>query len=79
MTPLSLIENHLCEVCPDVHSTRLQAIFDVASALQKSQNLSLTAIGRNISGDIDVKHKIKKVDRLEGNHHLHNELDYIYS
>lgn len=58
---------------------RLQAIMKVAYVLQKSQNLSLTAIGMKINGDIDVKHKIKTVDRLENNRHLHYELSYIYS
>lgn len=79
MKAFHLLESHLFDVCPDIHTTRLHAVFDVATALQKSQNLSLTAIGRKISGDSDVKHKIKKVDRLEANQHLHNELDYIYS
>lgn len=74
-----LLREYLSGVCPDVHDTCLQAIMKVAYVLEKSQNLSLTAIGRKINGDIDVKHKIKTVDRLENNRHLHYELSYIYS
>ena len=52
---------------------------DVAYDLQKSRNLALTAIGRNINGSANTKHKIKKVDRLESNQHLHEELNYVYT
>jgi len=34
---------------------------DVALGLQKSNNLSLTKMGRCMPGNMDVKHKIKKV------------------
>ncbi|WP_425361901.1 hypothetical protein [Candidatus Tisiphia endosymbiont of Mystacides longicornis] len=47
--------------------------------MRYSQNLSLSAIGRNLSGDSKVKHKIKKVDRCIGNKHLYNEVDSLYS
>lgn len=73
-----LLHDHLSDVCPDVHGNRLQAIMKVAYGLQKSQNLSLTAMGRKLNGDIDIKHKIKTVDRLENNKHLYDELSYIY-
>ncbi|WP_341749764.1 hypothetical protein [Candidatus Tisiphia endosymbiont of Sialis lutaria] len=51
------------EHCPFIHNNRLNALLDVAEGLRYSQNLSLSAIGRNLSGDSKVKHKIKKVDR----------------
>ena len=40
--------------------------------------LTLTAIGRNLSGKAKVKHKIKRVDRLLGNTKLHVDLINIY-
>lgn len=64
--------------CPSIHATRLNAILDIADALQKSRNLSLSAMGKCLSGNSGVKHKIKKVDRLEGNKHLHYELGDLY-
>jgi hypothetical protein len=79
MSVNQLLHKHLSNVCTGVHSTRLQSIMDVSYGLQKSQNVSLTAMGRKIDNNILVKHKIKKVDRLEGNKHLHKELESIYS
>lgn len=79
MVAHQLLHDYLREECPLVHNYRLQAVMDVAYGLQKSKNLSLTAMGRKINNATDVKYKIKKVDRLESNKHLHNELEYLYS
>lgn len=73
-----LLTSHLSISCPHIHSTRLQAVLDVATGLQKSQNLSLTAIGRQLSGDTSIKHRVKKVDRLLANRHLYEEVTSIY-
>jgi len=73
-----LLHAHLREECDSIYETRLDAVMDVALGLQKSNNLSLTKMGRCMPGNMDVKHKIKKVDRLEGNKHLHQELHKLY-
>ena len=73
-----LLQEHLSVSCPHIHSTRLQAVMDVATGRQKSQNLSLTAIGRQLSGEAQIKHRIKKVDRLLSNRHLYNEITDLY-
>lgn len=78
MNANKLLHQHLTETCPDIHNIRLQSIMDVAQGLQRSQNLSLSAIGRGIDNTSKVKHKIKKVDRLESNTHLHDELGQLY-
>ena len=70
--------NSLSESCSEIHTTRLNAVLDVATGLRNSQNLSLSELGRNLPGDAKLKNKIKKVDRLEGNKALHNELFSIY-
>ncbi len=70
--------NTLSESCSEIHKTRLNAVLDVASGLRNSQNLSLSELGRNLPGDAKLKNKIKKVDRLEGNQALHNELFTLY-
>ena len=74
----SLLQQHLSESCPDIHMMRLQAVMDVAMGLQKGQSLSLTQMGRNLRGTSDIKHRVKKVDRLESNEHLHEELGILY-
>ena len=69
----------LKEQCPLIHNNRLNAILDVAQGLRDSQNLSLSAIGRNLSGTAKIKHKIKKVDRCLGNKHLYAEIHDLYA
>ena len=73
-----LLFNALIEGCPFIHENRLNAVLEVSMALKDSQNLSLSEIGRALKGPSDIKHKIKKVDRLEGNKKLHEELDCLY-
>jgi hypothetical protein len=73
-----LLFNALVEGCPFIHSNRINAVLDVSMALRDSQNLSLSQIGRSLKGPSAVKHKIKKVDRLEGNEKLHHELSDLY-
>lgn len=68
----------LVEGCPFIHENRINAVFDVSMALRDSQNLSLSQMGRSLKGPSAIKHKIKKVDRLEGNVNLHEELDSLY-
>ena len=74
----TLLYDHLSVECPHIHNSRLQSVMDVACSLQKGKRLSLTSLGRNINSAAKIKHRIKKVDRLEGNKHLHNELEDIY-
>jgi hypothetical protein len=73
-----LLFKALAEGCPFIHENRLNAVLDVSMALKNSQNLSLSQIGRSLKGSSDIKHKIKKVDRLEGNTKLHEELGDLY-
>mgnify|MGYP000729904435 CR=1 FL=1 len=72
------IYNSLSESCSEMHKARLNAVLDVASGLRNSQTLSLSELGRNLPGDAQLKNKIKKVDRLEGNKILHTELFSLY-
>jgi hypothetical protein len=78
MHQIEEIQKCLKQECPHIHHSRLQALMDVACALQKSKKMSLSEIGRNLPGESKIKHKIKKVDRLEGNEKLHNELESLY-
>ena len=47
-------------------------------ALLDGQQLSLTELGRNVSGPVAAKHNIKRIDRLLGNHALYNERLDVY-
>lgn len=73
-----LLFTALVEGCPFIHENRINAILDVSSALRDGTNLSLSEMGRCLQGSSAIKHKIKKVDRLEGNKKLHDELSDLY-
>ncbi|HAT9776961.1 TPA: IS4 family transposase [Legionella pneumophila subsp. pneumophila] len=73
-----LLHIHLMEECPYIHSKRLQALMDVACGLQKRQKLTLTEMGRGLDSPSTIKNRVKKVDRLESNEHLYEELSSIY-
>lgn len=47
-------------------------------SLLDGNQLSLTQLGRNITGNVAPKHNIKRIDRLLGNLHTvkHNPLTY---
>jgi len=73
------IHSQLSEFCPEIHKKRLQAVMDVAAGLTKSKQLTIVEIGRHLRNDIDIKYRVKKVDRLLGNKHLYSELDCLYA
>jgi len=61
-----------------IHVKRRDAAFDVASALLRGGRLTLTALGRAMSGEVMPKHNIKKVDRLLGNKRLLQERELFF-
>jgi hypothetical protein len=60
------------------HATRAAALTRVVRALLTGGKLSLTHLGRSLSGPAQVKHQIKAVDRLLGNERMQAERDGIY-
>ena len=68
-------ESELChsfskDALKTFNQARVSALFESADALIAANRLTLTDIGRNLKGKADVKHKIKRVDRLLGNEKL---------
>jgi len=61
-----------------IHALRLNALVDGVQALIAGQRLGLTALGRHLPGDTAPKHAIKRMDRLVGNPHLHQERPLFY-
>jgi len=60
------------------NNARMKTLMNCSDALISGNKLTLTEIGRNLSGACDVKHKIKRVDRFLKNDHLYNEKTAIY-
>lgn len=73
------MHSQLNEFFPEIHAKRLQAVMDVAAGLTKSKQLTIVEMGRHLDSTIELKYRIKKVDRLLGNKHLYIELDTLYA
>lgn len=78
MSMVILLQGLLKQAIPYLHSTRLKALMAAVEAGLKGASLSLTALGRALSGPTYIKHKIKRMDRLLGNPHLKSERTAIY-
>ena len=65
--------------CQFVHQARAGAIVRAVEGLLRGGTLTLTHVGRSLSGKAKTKHKIKCIDRLLGNAHLHRERQSIYA
>ena len=78
MHAVKLLHKWAQHALPSVHRSRLNTLFVGVDGVLSGQQLSLTAVGRHVRGDIREKHKIKRVDRLLGNPHLSAERWSIY-
>lgn len=63
----------------DVEKRRKKTIIQAVFALMKGAKATLTDIGRHLAGSAQVKHKIKKIDRLFSNERCYQELPHIYA
>ena len=70
METVKLLHNYLLKSCPNMHSARRKCLLYAVESGLSNQRLTLTSLGRNGSGNIKVKNKIKKIDRLLGNKNL---------
>jgi hypothetical protein len=78
MSIIALLHNLLKEKLPSIHSTRLRALMAAVEAGLKGASVSITELGRALSGPACIKHKIKRMDRLAGNRHLTTECAAVY-
>ena len=56
------------------HKTLRLSLFAAIESSMNGGPLSITGLGRNITNKAKEKHKIKRVDRLCSNSHLHREI-----
>ena len=78
MSIIALLHNLLKEKLPGIHATRLTALMAAVEAGLKCASVSITELGRTLSGPAYIKHKIKRMDRLAGNCHLNTERTAVY-
>ncbi len=70
MHAVELLHESSAQALGHVHSYRRDAVWSGVSALLRGRQLWLTALGRNVGGEVSEKHSIKRMDRLLGNPHL---------
>ena len=70
MSARSLCRNFFKNILEPLHLYRQKALIEATSAVINGASLTLTSIGRHLTGTASVKKKIKRVDRLLGNTHL---------
>jgi len=75
----SILNGFLTDVTPDMHKVRRASLNALVTSLVSGAGLSVTSLGRNIDSKTTEKHQIKRSTRLLSNHHLHGELNGIYS
>jgi len=78
MHGLKLLHKRLLNSRVRSHKNRLNALMKTVGGLLCGGQLTLTHLGRSLSGAGYEKHKIKCVDRLLGNHKLHGERKAVY-
>lgn len=78
MAAIKWLHKRLSDALPNIHQGRLSSLFCSVSGLLNGHHLGLTGVGRHLPGDAFEKHKIKRVDRLLGNHRLHAERHQFY-
>ena len=62
------LHKRVADALPTIHRARLKSVFCGVAGLLSGQQLSLTGVGRHVPGKAKEKHKIKRIDRLLGNH-----------
>ncbi|MET6758300.1 IS4 family transposase [Pseudoalteromonas sp. NCIMB_1079] len=78
MPETSVCHKYFKHALAPFNNARVKTLLSCSNALISGNKLTLTEIGRNLSGAVDVKHKIKRVDRFLKNTHLYNERVAIY-
>ena len=78
MSTMRLLHGLFKQSVPTLHNSRIKALLAAVEAGLKGASLSLTTLGRALSGPAYIKHKIKRMDRLIGNPHLKTERTAFY-
>ena len=78
MHTLTILHRILSASFPEIHAKRLASLLAAVEAVVTGSRLTLSDMGRGLSGSVAVKHNIKRIDRLLGNDSLHTEMPSLY-
>lgn len=78
MHVLTILRRILSASAPEIHAKRLASLLAAVEAVVTGSRLTLSDMGRGLTGSVAVKHNIKRIDRLLGNGALHTEVPKLY-
>lgn len=78
MHALTILHRILSTSFPEIHVKRLASLLAAVEAVVSGSRLTLSDMGRGLTGPVAVKHNIKRIDRLLGNGSLHAEIPALY-
>lgn len=78
MHALELLHSFFERSVTNIHKKRLSSLFAAVDSLLRGRLLTLTGLGRTMNSQAQVKHSIKRADRLLGNEKLHKEVNSFY-
>jgi Transposase DDE domain len=78
MHAITILHRILFTSFPEIHAKRLASLLAAVEAVVTGSRLTLSDMGRGLSGTVAVKHNIKRIDRLLGNDSLHTEIPKLY-
>lgn len=78
MHAITILHRILSTNFPEIHAKRLASLLAAVEAVVTGSRLTLSDMGRGLSGAVAVKHNIKRIDRLLGNGSLHAEIPGLY-
>lgn len=73
-----LLHKFLGKSCKNLDKRLVKILFESVETLTRCRRLSIVGLGRSLQRPIKVKHAIKCIDRLFGNHRLHQYLHIFY-
>lgn len=79
MPIITMLQRSLRTACATMHATRLRVLWAAVNAVTRGGRLTLTGIGRTLRSRTTVTQKIKRVDRLLSNPHLHRDRALFYT
>ena len=78
MHAITILHRIISTSLPEIHAKRLSSLLAAVEAVVSGSRLTLSDMGRGLSGPVAVKHNIKRIDRLLGNDTLHTEMPKLY-
>ena len=79
MHTVKVLHKLLSQSVPSIHAARLNVFMVAVQSLTHGARACVTSMGRGLTGKAYDKHKIKRIDRLLSNQHLHQETRAVYS